>query len=85
MGSDGRRLLLLHPAHLHAKVRRTACGDYSKWMEGLLDGLADFGRETFLHLKLAGHSVDHAGELAEPYYLAIGDVTDRDGAKKGNM
>ena len=76
VGSGGDGILLLHPAHLHAHV---ACLDNhhdAERIERLLDALLDLQGHALLHLEAVGEDVHHAGNLAQPRDVAVGDVGD---------
>lgn len=80
---DGGGELLFYAAHLHAEVLGAAFHYYAVGGEGAAEGFADFGGEALLHLEAARHGVDQAGEFAEAYHVAVGDVAYAYGAEEG--
>ena len=70
------RILLLHPAHLHAEVPRLDHHHHAEWVERFLDAVLDLPREPLLYLQAAREDVYNASQLAQSGDMPIGNVGD---------
>ena len=74
IAGGGHRILLLHTAHGHAHVLRLDYNSHAQGVQRVLYATLNLLGETFLHLKTAGVSIHHTGNLAEAYYGAVWDI-----------
>ena len=65
---------LLHTSKCHAGVGCLDDNSHSKWIESILDTVADLCRESFLNLQTTGEGLDHSGNLAQSGNLSIRDI-----------
>ena len=76
---------LTHAADRHARVRRFEHDEHAARGQFLLHQVGDLLRHPLLNLRLAGHRVDHAGQLAQADDSAGRDVSDVEPAREGQQ
>jgi hypothetical protein len=71
---DGATVLFLHAAHHHAEV--IGLNDYADafGLQVFFKSVSHVGGQSLLHLKSAAEDVDHAGNLAQPDDLLVGEI-----------